>query len=238
MLVGGRAARAYLGRARDHLLEVRVARKIIGKPAGRGRIRAAELNHGRRAACLVVIGVEGERIRRCQGKPQGGIDAAERVIPSDCARFVEAHPEIARVGVDAVAGECFGVARVAHRCGQVQELARRQCIREVKPEDLIGAAQGNDGLVVERAVIVDERVIRWRSYCAVLERLRKGIAGVVVADAGDGLVLEAKEIMRIGELRAESRGALGRERSRVLARLAIGNRGASRQRRTGDRRAG
>ena len=34
-------ARAYFGRVRDHLLEGRVARKIIGKAAGRGRIRAA-----------------------------------------------------------------------------------------------------------------------------------------------------------------------------------------------------
>jgi len=81
-------------------------------------------------------------------------------------------------------------------------------------------------------------VIGWRRDSAVLERLREAISGVIVADAEDGLVLEAKDILRIGELRAESRGALGRERRRVLARLAIGNRGASRQRRAGDRRAG
>ena len=82
-------------------------------------------------------------------------------------------------------------------------------------------------------------MVGWRRNSAVLERLREAIAGIIVTDAEDRLVLEAKEVLRIGELRAKSRGALGRKRRGILTRLAIGDRGTRRQRQAAaDRRTG
>ena len=69
--LGGRASQAQLYGARDHLLQVGVAGKVVGQPARRRRIGAAELDHGRPAR-LVVVGARVSAAVGVSVKPSAG----------------------------------------------------------------------------------------------------------------------------------------------------------------------
>ena len=72
-LIGQIAAQADLEGARNDLLQIRVAGEVIRQAAGHGGIRAAELDHGRRTACLVVVGVVGRVFVGVNVKPIDGL---------------------------------------------------------------------------------------------------------------------------------------------------------------------
>src|SRR4029077_3083143 len=79
-LIGQTAPCAQLHRTRDDLLQIRIAGEVIGQAAGYCRVGAAEFDHRRRAARLIVVGIERQGIARRYRKSEGRIDSAEGVL--------------------------------------------------------------------------------------------------------------------------------------------------------------
>ena len=94
--IGKIAARADFAGARDDLLQRRIAREIIRQPARRFGIRAAELDHGRRAARFVVTRVERQRIVRRDRDSERGIEPTECVSAVQRRRLIEVRRRIRR----------------------------------------------------------------------------------------------------------------------------------------------
>src|SRR5205823_4500791 len=89
---------------------------------------------------------------------------------------------------------------------EVDRSARRQGIGQVSAENPVAAAQRDDRLVVERIGEMDERAVGGER--PVLEGLGKIVGGIVVVDPENALVFPAEEVLRVGQLQAESRRAL------------------------------
>ncbi len=110
----------------------------------------------------------------------------------------------------------------------MHERVRRDRVGEIDARDPVRAADGDHLLVVERARHVHERAIRREA--AVLVELAERVVRIGVLGADDALVRPAEKIRRIAELDAEAARRLQQRGARVLARRAIGQRGAIRRR--------